>query len=305
VQQRLRWSAAAAGVVFTILIAVFTTALWLRASRAEKRAVNAENDAKGARNEAVKAADEVKQARELEARARQAERNGNAALAQTLNSQAQQLTEQSKGRQVLTPGEAQEVERLRTVAADMRTAAADHTEQLNKLQIQYDEVSKRFAASATELNRWKDASAAATRERDAVNEQLTAVRADLKTSLDERNALKTKLDEALAKPIGAAEPPPKGNYRDIYERAITLKNRKQWKEAERQFEAAARLKGDTGESIAMQGLGTEPYLPNYQLGLVRRQLACEALDRADKDGAVKTLKDASAFADQLKACGTR
>jgi hypothetical protein len=57
--------------------------------------------------------------------------------------------------------------------------------------------------------------------------------------------------------------------------------------------------------VPMQGIGTEPYLPNYQLALVRRQLTCEALERADKDGAIKKQKDAQAFADQLKGCAGR
>lgn len=71
---------------------------------------------------------------------------------------------------------------------------------------------------------------------------------------------------------------------------MTAKGRKQWTEAERLFEAAARLKPDTGEAVPMQGIGTEPYLPNYQLALVRRQLTCDALERADKDGAVRNRK---------------
>jgi energy-coupling factor transporter ATP-binding protein EcfA2 len=297
-QRRLRWSMAAVGAVLTILIAVLTTTLWLRASQAEKRAVAAENDAKSARNEAVKAADELKEARVLEARAREAEANGNAALAQSLKSQAQQLTDQSNGRQVLTPSEAQEVERL-------RAAAVNDTAQIGKLQSQYDDVTKRLDAASIEVNRLKDGNTALARDRDALNDQLTKARADLKASSDERNVLMAKLDDALAKPGTTSDPRPEGNYRDIFERAITLKNRKQWRDAEKQFEAAARLKGDTGEPVAMQGLGTEPYLPNYQLAFVRRQLACDALQRAEKDGGFKVLKDASAFAEQLKACQAR
>ena len=297
-QRRLRWSMAAVGAVLTILIAVLTTALWLRASQAEKRAIAAETDAKNARNEAVKAADELKEARALEAKARDAEANGNAALAESLKSKAQQLTEQSNGRQVLTPGEAHEIERL-------RAAALDNTAQINKLQSQYEDITKRFDASSVDVSRLKEANAALVCDRDALNDQLIKARTDLKAAADERTALMAKLDDAIKKQNPTTEPRAEGNYRDIYERAITLKNRSQWRDAEKQFEAAVRLKGDTGEPVAMQGVGTEPYLPNYQLAFVRRQLACEALQRAEKDGGYKVLKDTSTFADQLKACQAR
>ena len=311
-QQRLRWSAAAAGAVVTILVAVLMTALWFRASRAEQRALSAEGEAKTARNEAVRAADEAKQARELEVQARDAARNGDARLSAALAAQAQQLAEQSKGRQVLTPGETKEIESL-------RSAAAARADQIKKLQEQNDAVNARLTAAIAEAGRLKDASNTNTttaRDRDAANDQLTKTRADLKSAQDERDAYKRRLDEALARPAvasgsgssggsGSTDVPVKGGYRDIYERAMTAKGRKQWAEAERLFEAAARLKADTGEAVPMQGIGTEPYLPNYQLALVRRQLTCEALERADKDGAIKRQKDAQAFADQLKACAGR
>ena len=321
-QQRLRWSAAAAGAVVTILVAVLMTALWFRASRAEQRALTAEGEAKTARNEAVRAADEAKQARELEVQARDAARNGDARLSAALADQARQLAEQSKGRQVLTPGETKEIETL-------RSAAAARANRIKKLQEQNDAVNARLNASIAEAARLKDASGAASganatiaRDRDAANDQLAKTRADLKAAIDERDAYKRRLDDAIARAAaagatgattgttnagnsGSTDAPVKGSYRDIYERAMTAKGRKQWTEAERLFEAAARLKPDTGEAVPMQGIGTEPYLPNYQLALVRRQLTCDALERADKDGAVRKQKDAQAFADQLKACASR
>jgi hypothetical protein len=321
--QRGRRLAFAGAVVATIVIAVVMTALWARAREAERRAVTAESDAKRARNEAVRAVEDLNRARTLEAQAREAARSGNAKLAAALNSQAQQYAEQSGSRQVLTSSEAKEVERL-------RLAAADSAGQLKMLQARFDDVSGRLVEAASEANRLRDSNTTLTRERDSLNDQLLKAReqfkatseernavkarledaaSQLKTAIEERNALKIRLDDALGQPARAGgvaiEAAVKGNYRDIYERAITAKSRKQWREAERLFEAAARLQADTGEPVAMQGFGTEPYVPNYHLGMVRRQLACDAWDRAEKDGAISKLKDYQTMVEQRKGCESR
>jgi hypothetical protein len=288
------------------------TGLWARALNAERRALNLEADAKVARNEALKAVEDLKAARDLEAKARAAAEAGDARLAELLTNQAKDLTTQSGGRQVLTPGEAKEIERLRAVAA-----ASDV--QQKKLQEQYNDASGRLAASTAEASRLREANATITRERDTLREQLkgapdpgaaskeiASLKEQLKTASDERDGLKRSLADAQSRITSGIDAAPiKGTYRDIYERAITQKNRRQWAEAARLFEAAAKLRGDTGEPIAMQAQGTEPYLPNVQLGIVRRQLACDAWDRADKDGAIKQQKDYQALAEQFKSCQGR
>ena len=82
-----------------------------------------------------------------------------------LNKQAKDLTAQSVGRQVLTPSEVKEIERLRAVAT-----ASDI--QQKKLQDQFNDVNGRLTASTTEANRLRDANTTITRERDALREQL-------------------------------------------------------------------------------------------------------------------------------------
>jgi hypothetical protein len=85
---------------------------------------------------------------------------------------------------------------------------------------------------------------------------------------------------------------PTGDYRTLYQRAVTAFERRQWAEAARTFAAAAQQKGDADENVRMYGMRVEPYLPNYYLGRSYRELgrcddALRAWAQAEKAGVVQ------------------
>ena len=288
-QQRIRWSALAAGVVAAVVIAVVMTGLWARAREAERRALNAEGAAKVARNEAVKAADELKEARKLEADAREALRVGDAKLAEELNKKAKDLTDKSGGRQVLTPGEAKEIERLRAVAAASEL-------QQKKLQEQYNQASGQLTASAADNTRLRETNASLTRERDSLREQLkgapdpgaaakeiAALREQLKTTSDERDALRQKLADAVAANPGTAV---SGDYREAYRQGVKAYDLKDWKASAALMRDAIKFQSgskDIAKRVPIYGLRQENYAP-------QSYLAAALFEGKDCAGVMEALK---------------
>jgi energy-coupling factor transporter ATP-binding protein EcfA2 len=270
-QQRLRWSALAGGVVAALVIAVVMTGLWVRAREAERRALKAEDDAKVVRNEAVQANEELKKARSLEAEAREAAKAGKTQLAELLNSQAKALADKSVGRQVLTPSEVKEIERLRGLAA-----ASDV--QQKKLQDQFNDVNGRLTASATEANRLRDANTTLTRERDNLRDQLKGapdpsaaskeiaqLREQLKTAGDERDGLRQKLADALAANPGTVTA---GDYRDAYRQGVKAYDLKDWKGSVQYMRDAIKFQSSTKDPVKrvpIYGLRMENYAPHSYL----------------------------------------
>ena len=104
-------------------------------------------------------------------------------------------------------------------------------------------------------------------------------------------------------------PPPAGDYREVYRRAITAKNRKQWKDAAGLFQQSLQLRGtDTGERISITGFGNiEPYVPHYYLGLALMNLgdcsgALQNWELAERDGAIQRTNLYRSLLDGRKTC---
>jgi hypothetical protein len=156
-----------------------------------------------------------------------------------------------------------------------------------------------------------------TAERDDLRETANRASTGLKTAQAEIERLKNEvadLQKRLAaaervKPEGGATDKPTGkdpateksepidsslpsDYRVAYQRGFDAFERRQWSDAARLFGAAARLRGDSSESIRMYGMRSEPYLPNYYLGRAYRELgrcddALRAWTQSEKEGFVQ------------------
>lgn len=58
----------------------------------------------------------------------------------------------------------------------------------------------------------------------------------------------------------------------LYRNALNAFDRKQWSDAAKLFDSAARQAGDSNETVRISSLRFEAYLPNYYLGMAYKEL---------------------------------
>lgn len=213
----------------------------------------------------------------------------------------------------------QETESLRLRAQAAEAQLAGRTEQARALAQRATIATTR---AATEQQNYARLTAQAVKERDA-SVQARQQSEDLKA----QTAAARPADAAVAPPVPQRQeerapdlapaptfvtpPPPavvpqqtpnapssatavRGDYKEIYKKAIDAKNRRRWDEAATLFRAALQQNSsDSGERINISGFGNiEPYAPAYYLGIALKNLndcqgALEAWQRSEQGGAIQ------------------
>ena len=152
-------------------------------------------------------------------------------------------------------------------------------------------------------------------DRDTARSERDAALADVKRLTEELRLARVEIDrlnaELAKRPRGDNTPETQeqlgGDFRSLYQNAMNMFDRQQWKQAATGFAAAARLQDDSTDTLAIGGRRVQ-YLPTFYLGLSYRQMgqcaqAAQAWDRSEKRGVIKSgSREAKAIQDGRAAC---
>ena len=279
--RRLRLSAAAAGALATVLIAVLMTLLWgqaraeaERARTAEGRAVTAEEDARTARNNARVEAEKNKEALDLLRQAVEAGRAGNAQLAADLRKQSEAAAQLAGKQDIYTKAELREIEDLRKTAGDRAAELKTTRGQLDTAKDQLNQATSEREKLQAELTRVRAASANPSgaeqiatlqRERDNDRKESAATIAKLQAEITDLKARVSELSSGGSSGAPANEP---GSPAASFESGVRAYDLRNYVQSIRFLQDAVERQSKSKSApkeVRMSGTRFVPYAPNSYL----------------------------------------
>jgi chromosome segregation ATPase len=190
------------------------------------------------------------------------------------------------------------------------------SKELTDLRDQLQRALAQNAAYERQLKSGQNDSTSMRSERDTARSERDAALADVKRLTDELRLARVEIDRLNAEVarLRRSDNNPNqtqeqlgGDFRSLYQNAMNMFDRQQWKQAATGFAAAARVQDDSTDTLAIGGRRV-PYLPSFYLGLSYRQMgqcaqAVQAWDRSEKLGVIKSdSREYKAMQDGRAAC---